>query len=191
MKIQEVKNQSFGLNPSNALRTCIVKAGLAGADIKPLRKLIGELYPYRYMEMLGDYNKVQAVHITGTCGNVPRITKVLSPHWQEKYNAHKHPVWGNRWRDHYVDEEGQKIWKEHAFDDVVGGNVIFKDLKGKNFKDIIGTLTSKLKEIQAQQSPLERGLDEFNRGLPEYGRILTPQELKSINHACFADKRIY
>ena len=191
MKLQGVKSQSFGLNPSNTLRACIVKAGLEGANIKPLRELIGELYPYRYMEMLGDYKKVHGVNITETCGQVPTIRKVLSPYWQEKYDAHKHRTYGDRWRDYYLDAEGEKIWEAHAFEDVVGGTILFKDLKGRKFKDIIETLTSSLKRIKAQQSPLERGLDEFNIGLPQYGRILTPQEFKSINHACFADKRIY
>ena len=191
MKVNGIKSQNFGLNPSNEVRRCIVKAGLEGVDIRPLRKIIGELYPYRYMEMLGDYNKVQGVNITDVCGAHPRITKVLSPKWQNKYNQHKHPVYGDRWRDHYVDQEGEKIWAKHAFDDVVGGIVVYKDLKGKkSFKDIIKVLTSKLEEIRAKQDPLSKAMDEFNAGLPEYGQRLSPRAVEAIRSS-MSDQRIY
>ena len=182
MKVNSVRNQSFGLNPSKLVRECIVKAKLEGANIDPLRKIIGELYPYKYMEMLGDYNKVQGINITDVYGKRPRIEKVLSPKWQKEFEKHRHFDYYSRWRDYYYDEEGQKIWDKHAFDDVVGGDImLYKDLKGKKgFKDIIGTLTTKLEEIRAKQSPFERAMDEFDKGLPEYRHILTKEETDRI-----------
>ena len=182
MKVNGINNQNFGLNPSNAVRRCIVKASLEGANIKPLRKIIGELYPYKYMEMLGDYNKVQGINITDVMGAAPHIEKVLSPKWKSVYDSHKHPVYGNRWRTHYCDAEGQKIWDEHAFDDVVGDGIVYKDIEGKKgFKDIVEILTSKLEEIRAKQDPLSRALDEFNRGLPEYRYIPSKETIRGIS----------
>ena len=181
MKVDNIKTQSFGLNPSDALRTCIVKAGLEGANIKPLRKIIGGLYPYKYMEMLGDYDRVQGINITDVYGAAPKIKKVLPLKWQAKFDSHKHTNWYSRRHDVYVDKEGERIWQEHAFDDVVGGTVIYKDLEGKKgIKDIIGTLTAKLEEIKAKQDPLSRGLDEFNIGLPEYRRIPELEQMRRI-----------
>ena len=83
------------------------------------------------------------------------------------------------------------VGRSGGFDDVVGGNVIFKDLKGKNFKDIIGKLTTKLKEIKTKQDPLSRAMDEFNVGLPEYGRKLSATEYRNIYYACFSDENIH
>lgn len=182
MKVNGINNQNFGLNPSNALRTCIVKAGLEGADIRPLRKIIGELYPYKYMEMLGDYNKVQGINITDFYGAKPRIEKILPQEWQSAYDKHKHHDFYSRFHNTWVDEEGMKIWNEHAHDDVIGGTIIYKDLEGKKgFKDIIKILTSKLEEIRAKQDPMSRAMDEFNRGLPEYRYIPSKETMNSIS----------
>ena len=182
MKVNGINNQNFGLNPSIAVRRCIVKAGLEGADIRPLRRIIGELYPYKYMEMLGDYNKVHGINITDVYGAKPCITKVLPSEWEKAYDSHKHYDWHSRFHDTWVDEEGQKIWNEHAFDDVVGSTVIYKDLEGKKgFKDIIKTLTTKLEEIRAKQNPMERAMDEFDRGLPEYRYIPSKETMNSIS----------
>ena len=183
MKVNGINNQSFGLNPSNAVRRCIVKAGLEGADIRPLRKIIGELYPYKYMEMLGDYKKVQGINITDVYGAKPCIEKVLPSEWKSAYDRHTHLNYYDRWNRFWVDEEGKKIWNEHAFDDVIGGTVIYKDLDGKKgFKDIIKTLTAKLKEIRAKQDPMERAMDEFNKGLPEYRYIPSIETMRSISN---------
>ena len=64
MQVHSVKSQSFGANPSYAIRKSLAKAQVGGKDITELLGLIKEVHPQKYMTMLEENGKVHAIGLS-------------------------------------------------------------------------------------------------------------------------------
>ena len=188
MKINSVSRQSFGINPSNLVRACMKDAALSGKDIQPMIKAMKDVYPYKYMTMLGDFKKVQGIGITDVFDAKPFIDKKLPQKWQAEYDRHLHDSWyymgGRQIWSKYADEEGRKIFEEHAVPYVSAprnGRLLFSDIEGKPFMSVINTITMKLQKIKEGFTFEEKIANEIEQQFPAYVDLVTKREAQEIS----------
>ena len=182
MRVEGIKNQSFGINPSNAVRKCMIEAALSGKDIKPFITAMKDIYPYKFMTILGDSKRVQAVGITDSFEALPQLGKKLPKKWQPEYEKHLHDTtyWasGRPYPGKYVDYEGSQLFEEHAVPAILPPNIdekyifLFNNLRGKPFVKIIDSLTEKLRKIKAGFTPSEKIANDIEQEFPQYRKIL-------------------
>ena len=187
MKINAVNNQSFGVNPSNLVRACMRDAALSGKDIKPLISAMKEVYPYKFMTMLGDFKKVQCIGITDVFDAKPVIDKKLPEKWQAEYNKHLHThsynIISGRGSYTFADKDGEKIFEEHAFPYVsVPKNyqMLYSDINSKPFMSIIDTITKKLQKIKKGFTFEEKIVNEIEQQFPVYSDFVSPKDAYEI-----------
>ena len=190
MRVNSVGNQNFGMNPSNAVRACMTEVALGGKDIKPFIKAVKDIYPYKFLTMLGDSKKVQAVGITDTFEAIPRIDKALPEKWVPEYEKHMHDSYfwmgGRRRWTKSVDYEGEKLFERHAVPAILppfkDGNYLFlfKDIEGKPFAKIVDSLTESLQKIKDGFTPAEKIANDLEQEFPQYRKILSEGDASRI-----------
>ena len=186
MRIDTISKQNFRINPSNTVRNCMVETAMAGKDINPLIKAMKEIYPYKFMTILGDFEKVQGIGITNFFDSVPRIGKKLPKEILPEYNKHVHsttyyamgrPVPGS-----FVEPEGKKIFEKHAVTEVLNPAcddnyiMLFSDKEGKPFINIIDIIVTKLQKIKEGFTPEQKIANEIEQQFPKY-----PESNKHLN----------
>ena len=187
MKINSLSRQSFGVSPSNLVRECMVKASLEGKDIKPLIKAMKEVYPYRFMTMLGNLQKVQGIGIADKYGLAPIIGKELPEKWLKEYKKHiniYYRIDGSISPFSGIDYEAKNIFENHAVPCVSKPDknyiMLFADLKGKPFVEIIDVITENLQKIKNEFTPTQKILNDIEMEFPQYRKHLTEADAQKI-----------
>ncbi|MBO5947532.1 hypothetical protein J6Q66_01695 [bacterium] len=90
MQVHSVKSQSFGANPSYAIRKSLAKAQVGGKDITELLGLIKEVHPQKYMTMLEENGKVHAIGLSDRIDVTATIKAKDNPkYWKAKRDLYK------------------------------------------------------------------------------------------------------
>lgn len=181
MRIDSIGKQNFGINPSNAVRNCMVETAMAGKDIEPLSNAMKGIYPYKFMTMLGDFKKVQGIGITNFFDSVPRMGKKLPEEFIPEFNKHVHSrtyyAMGRPIPGSYVDTEGKQIFEKHAITEVLNPTsdnnyiMLFSDKEGKPFINIVDIIVTKLQKIKEGFTPEQKIANEIEQQFPVYPEL--------------------
>ena len=178
MKVNGIRNQNFGVIPSNLIRYRLAQAASSGRDICPLVKAMKSVCPYKYMSMFEERENVHLVGITEAFEPLLSKGRKLSNKGNEqlaelekKYNERclkKAPTL-EEIQAHAKDKK--RIFEENAENIIYKPRdfiTLFEDFKGKKFEDIIDDLTTALTNLKNGQSKSQQTLDSLNSVFPPY-----------------------
>jgi len=188
MKVNSIPKQSFGAIPSVAIRKELVKQITKGKDLDELLGLIKEIYPYKYMTMIQDGEKVHWIGLTDKFDKVPYVERYVRVKGKRVLHTpikRSDFLSENTYASFKADEE--KWLKTHPLEYVIKDNdsfiTLFEKSAGEKFSEITGALTTKLKKLKAAMTPEERAWDKVNSAFDEYIDIQRRQDLAQLQHS--------
>ena len=180
MRVNGIKNQSFGMNPSDVIRKGLAGEIAKGRNMDEFMGLIKEIYPYRFMTAITEGDKFLWVGATKRFDAMPTTRKFVTigkkeceipivhrkNYMTDAMYKHDKEFYDKRYAEHPVryeiDDENTGFVKFETF---------FKDVKGKLFDEIIEPIQAKLKAIKEGYNPKERAYLKIANIFPEYKDI--------------------
>ena len=195
MQINNIRNQSFGMNPSNVLRSGLAQEIVKGRNVDEFMNLIGELYPYRFMNALTEGNKFFWVGATKRFERKPQMLtyiktetgeKILEPVRREDFNDFYMSSYRYYKKEHdrLLAKYPSRVEIKDAGEEFI---TFFKDVKGKLFSEIVEPIVAKLKAIKASYNPTERAYLKIANKFPEYADIPNVDRVKNMANTAAGD----